>query len=82
MAAVEAGRADYVSAVPVESVGGLEQRYGAHSPAARTGGQRYFSGPAPVLHRLEFNPESALFARNGCGGRSARRWTGAQWLRA
>jgi len=61
--AVEAGRADYVSAVPVESVSELEQRYGANSAAARAGGQRYFSGPSSVLHFFEFNTDRSLFAR-------------------
>ncbi len=59
---VEAGRADYDSAVPVDSVRKLEQSYGAHSAAARGGRQRYFSGPSFTVHFFEFNQQRPLFA--------------------
>ena len=63
VAAVEAGRADYVSAVPPERVPSLERRYGPDSRAARAGGQRYFSTAEPVLHYFAFNTSRPLFAR-------------------
>ena len=61
--AVEAGHADYVNSVPLDSVPRLEQRYGANSAPARAGGQRYFSGPSSVVHWFEFNTDRPLFAR-------------------
>ena len=63
MAAVEAGRADYVSAVPPERVPALDRRYGPHSRAARAGGQRYFSSPEAVVHYFALNARRPLFAR-------------------
>jgi peptide/nickel transport system substrate-binding protein len=59
---VEAGRADYVSAVPLERVAALDRRYGPRSIAARAGGQRYFSGAKPDLHFFAFNTRRPLFA--------------------
>ena len=63
VAAVEAGRADYVSAVPPERVTALERRYGPLSRAARAGGQRYFSSPEAVVHYFALNVRRPLFAR-------------------
>ena len=63
VAAVEAGRADYVSAVPPEQVPSLERRYGPDSRAARAGGQRYFSSPEAVVHYFALNTRRPLFAR-------------------
>jgi ABC-type oligopeptide transport system substrate-binding subunit len=59
---VAAGRADYVSAVPVDDVLALNRRYGPQSAAARAGRQRYFSGTAPVLHFFALNARRPLFA--------------------
>ncbi len=61
-ASVEAGRADYLSNVPVERVAELDQRYGPRSAAARAGRQRYFSGTLPVLNYFVFNTHRPLFA--------------------
>jgi peptide/nickel transport system substrate-binding protein len=63
VAAVEAGRADYVSAVPPEQVPSLERRYGPDSRAARAGGQRYFSSAEAVVHYFALNTRRPLFAR-------------------
>ena len=63
VAAVEAGRADYVSAVPPERVTALDRRYGPLSRAARAGGQRYFSSPEAVVHYFALNTRRPLFAR-------------------
>ena len=62
VASVEAGRADYLSNVPVERVAELDQRYGPRSAAARAGRQRYFSGTLPVLNYFVFNTHRPLFA--------------------
>lgn len=63
VAAVEAGRADYVGAVPPERVTALDRRYGPLSRAARAGGQRYFSSPEAVVHYFALNARRPLFAR-------------------
>jgi class 3 adenylate cyclase/ABC-type transport system substrate-binding protein len=60
---VEAGRADYLGAVPAERIAALEREYGPRGAAARAGRQRYFSGAAPVLHYFAFNTRRPLFAR-------------------
>jgi len=62
VAAVEAGRADYVSTVPADRIGALDRRYGARSDAAQAGRQRYFSAAAPVLHYFALNTRRPLFA--------------------
>jgi class 3 adenylate cyclase/ABC-type oligopeptide transport system substrate-binding subunit len=62
VAAVQAGRADYASAVPVDRVPTLDQRYGIHSAVARAGRQRYFSGTEPNLHFFALNTRRPLFA--------------------
>jgi peptide/nickel transport system substrate-binding protein len=62
VATVEAGRADYVSAVPVDRVPALDLRYGPHSAVARAGRQRYFSGTEPTLHFFALNASRPLFA--------------------
>lgn len=61
-ALVEAGRADYVAAVPVDRVARLAARYGSRSAAARAGRQRYFSGASPALHYFVFNTRRPPFA--------------------
>lgn len=66
-AAVLTGRADYATAPPAGRLAALDRRYGADSAAARTGHQRYFSGPTPNLQFFVFNKRRPLFAR-----RSAR----------
>jgi peptide/nickel transport system substrate-binding protein len=60
--AVEAGRADYLGAVPFDRIAALDRRYGLRSPAARAGRQRYFTGPGAVLHYYAFNMHRGLFA--------------------
>jgi peptide/nickel transport system substrate-binding protein len=62
-ASVDAGRADYLGAVPVDRVAALDGRYGPRSAAGRAGRQRYFSGPAGGLHFFIFNMRRPLFAR-------------------
>lgn len=62
VAAVEAGRADYVSSVPADSIAALDRRYGPRSTAARAGGQRYFSAVEPTLHYFALNTRRPLFA--------------------
>jgi YVTN family beta-propeller protein len=62
VAAVEAGRADYVSTVPPDSIAALDRRYGARSGSAQAGRQRYFSGTAPALHYFALNTRRPLFA--------------------
>ncbi len=68
VAAVESGRADYVSRVPVERVAALDRRYGPASDAGRAGRQRYFSAPVAGLHSFVMNSHRPLFA-----GRRMRR---------
>jgi ABC-type oligopeptide transport system substrate-binding subunit len=62
VASVEAGRADYLSNVPLERVAELDRRYGPRSAAARAGRQRYFSGTLPILNYFVFNTHRPLFA--------------------
>jgi len=62
VAAVEAGRADYVSAIPLDRIPALDKRYGPGSAAARAGRQRYFSGASPALHYFALNTRRPLFA--------------------
>jgi ABC-type transport system substrate-binding protein/class 3 adenylate cyclase len=62
LAAVESGRADYVSRVPVDRVAELDRRYGPESDAGRAGHQRYFSTPLASLHSFVMNSHRPLFA--------------------
>ena len=62
VAAVEAGRADYVSTVPADRIPALDRHYGPRSGAARAGRQRYFSAAAPALHFFALNTRRPLFA--------------------
>ena len=62
VAAVDAGRSDYVNVVPLDRVPALERRYGPRSIAARTGHQRYFSGVDPTLHYFALNARRPLLA--------------------
>ena len=71
-ALVEAGRGDYVddplaqlrfaSAVSPAVDARLERDYGPHSPAARSGQQRYFINPVPGVSYLMLNARRRLFA--------------------
>ncbi len=61
--AVESGRADYTSSVPLDRVGTLERDYGPDSDVGRAGRQRYFSSPAPSLQAFAMNTRRPLFAR-------------------
>ena len=63
VAAVEAGRADYLPLVPPRLQAPLIARYGPGSAAASSGRQRYFSGPSPISAGFLFNPRRPLFAR-------------------
>ena len=63
VADVEAGRADYVNAVPPAIQGRLVARYGPASRAAAAGRQQYFAGPAAFMEGYVFNPRRPLFAR-------------------
>ena len=63
VAAVEAGRADYVPRVPRDAQARLIARYGSDSRAAASGRQQYFSGPEPIVQGFLFNPRRPLFAR-------------------
>ncbi len=63
VAAVEAGRADYLPLVPPRLQARLIARYGPGSAAASSGRQRYFSGPSPISSGYLFNPRRPLFAR-------------------
>jgi YVTN family beta-propeller protein len=70
VAAVEAGRADFVPlAAPNIGPGAdaalvrrLAARYGPHSQAARAGRQRLFTGPAPNVYWFGLNTRRPLFA--------------------
>lgn len=70
VAAVVAGRTDYVSssdlppnaAAPASLFASLQQRYGPESPAARTGRQQYFVNPTPTLDTFVLNTASGPFA--------------------
>jgi YVTN family beta-propeller protein len=70
VAAVEAGRADLVAlAAPAIGPGAdaplvrsLTVRYGPHSEAARAGGQRLFTGPAPNVYWFGLNTRRPLFS--------------------
>ncbi|MDP9134598.1 MAG: ABC transporter substrate-binding protein, partial [Actinomycetota bacterium] len=62
VAAVAAGRADYVTNVSADRIAALELRYGPQSAAARAGRQRYFSGALPALHYFALNTRRPLFA--------------------
>jgi YVTN family beta-propeller protein len=71
-ALVEAGRSDYVddplaqlryaSAVSPAVDARLERDYGPHSPAARSGHQRYFINSVPGVSYLMLNARRPLFA--------------------
>jgi peptide/nickel transport system substrate-binding protein len=71
VAAVEAGRADYVQLqAPTVAAGvheavasRLVRRYGPHSDAARAGRQRLFTAPAPNVYWFGFNTRRPLFAK-------------------
>jgi peptide/nickel transport system substrate-binding protein len=69
VAAVEAGRADYMEvnppgspALPAATGPRLEQRYGPNSDAARAGRQRLFTQPAPNIYYFSFNTRRGPFA--------------------
>jgi YVTN family beta-propeller protein len=69
VAAVEAGRADYVMLNPPDAPGvsaaterRLEGRYGAGSEAARAGRQQVFTQPAPNIYYFAFNTRRGPFA--------------------
>ena len=69
VAAVEAGRADYVMLNPPDALGvsaaterRLDDRYGAHSEAARDGHQQVFTQPAPNIYYFAFNTRRGPFA--------------------
>ena len=62
VAAVDAGRADYVSGVPEDRVAELQRRYGPGSDAGQAGRQRYFSVPTGILHSFTMNTSRPLFA--------------------
>jgi peptide/nickel transport system substrate-binding protein len=59
---LEAGRADYLAAIPLDRASALNRQYGPRSAAARAGRQRYFSGPTPALHFFALNTRRPLFA--------------------
>jgi YVTN family beta-propeller protein len=60
---VERGESDYAPFVGIPSEASrLEKRYGAGSPAARAGRQRYFVHPAPQLDYLVFNTSRPPFS--------------------
>jgi ABC-type oligopeptide transport system substrate-binding subunit len=68
VAAVEAGRADYMVLRPIEDPGvtarqerRLVSRYGPHSDAARAGRQRLFSQPVPNIYYFVFNTRRGPF---------------------
>jgi YVTN family beta-propeller protein len=68
VAAVEAGRADYMVLHPIESPGvsaeqerRLVSRYGPHSDAARAGHQQLFSQPVPNIYYFAFNTRRGPF---------------------
>ena len=63
VAAVDAGRADYLAQVPPRLQARLIARFGPGSAAASSGRQRYFSGPSPISSGYLFNPRRPLFAR-------------------
>jgi YVTN family beta-propeller protein len=69
VAAVEAGRADYVElnaptdpTVPAATARRLEHQYGASSQAARAGRQQLFTQPAPNIYYFLFNARRGPFA--------------------
>lgn len=60
---VEAGQADYAANyIPIETDARLAARYGAASPAAARGGQRYFLDPRLAIAFLALNTSRPLFA--------------------
>ena len=60
---VEAGEADYAASVTIPtSARRLEERYGAESPAAKEGRQRYFVNTAPQTTHLAFNTSRPPFS--------------------
>ena len=63
VARVEAGQADYAANyIPIETDARLAARYGATSPAAARGGQRYFLNPRLAIAFLALNTSRPLFA--------------------
>jgi peptide/nickel transport system substrate-binding protein len=69
LAAVEAGRADYLELHPPGDPGvspatgrRLVERYGPHSEAARAGRQQAFTQPAPNIYYFAFNTRRGPFA--------------------
>ena len=69
VAAVQAGRADYVELHPPGEPGvsaatdrGLADRYGPRSEAARAGRQQLFTQPAPNIYYFAFNTRHGPFA--------------------
>src|SRR6266540_1674447 len=62
-AQIEAGQADYApDGIPPGTAARLTARYGAGSPAARAGRQRYFAEPLLGLWYLALNTSRPLFA--------------------
>lgn len=64
IAAVEAGRADFADSVDISAgaTKALGARYGAHSPAARSGHQQFFVRTEPGLDFFVLNTHRALFS--------------------
>jgi YVTN family beta-propeller protein len=60
---IEAGRADYaLDGVPAAENARLTRRYGAGSPAAKAGRQRYFVNPTLTLYGLVLNTSRPPFS--------------------
>src|SRR5205814_207021 len=63
---VARGKLDYLppdlSGGPLEPGGEVDRAYGAHSPAARAGRQRFFLHDRPLLDTIVFNTRRPLFA--------------------
>jgi YVTN family beta-propeller protein len=60
---VEASKIDYaINAVPADQSARLERLYGAHSPAAKQGRQRYFVNPILEIDMVRLNTSRPLFA--------------------
>ena len=64
VAQIEASKLDYVigGGVPAGESARLERIYGAHSPAARRGRQRYFANSTLSVDNLDLNTRRPLFA--------------------
>ena len=63
VAQIEASKLDYViGGLPAGESARLERLYGAHSPAARRGRQRYFANSTLSVDYLDLNTRRPLFA--------------------